>query len=363
MRNRNKMAGTRNIHISYTRTDLGGALNSDAIRLTQYLRADLKAPLLVYVEDREDIPFWTELFQCIRERYSEINVTTLKEKALSGIPERDSDGNELTATGKDSLMKVIGLGANKVVAVDRDLDGIITNYHVYSGRIKSDPYVISTTYYAIENHIVSPKAINIYLRKIIGEKKDYTLEYQSILTKYNNLLDPILLLQLVCAEEHVIHGGSMPYKQKSLSMDISCINNKHDDATFQICKNKISSTRGSIVATKATEIERIKTRLVNCSKYPNALWKIVQGHTLYAFVYGYMRRIIKGVYDFKESAIYAKYGHGNEANEKIQILQEQMFAPYGDLRACTFLYAYDNPEIDYSDEGIIKIINKIKNIS
>ena len=77
------MAGTRNIYLSYTRTDLGGALNSDAIRLTQYLRADSKAPLLVYVEDKEDIPFWTELFQCIRDRYSEINVTTLKEKAVS----------------------------------------------------------------------------------------------------------------------------------------------------------------------------------------------------------------------------------------------------------------------------------------
>lgn len=357
------MAGTRNIYLSYTRTDLGGALNSDAIRLTQYLRADSKAPLLVYVEDKEDIPFWTELFQCIRDRYSEINVTTLKEKAVSGVLERDCEGHVLTATGKDALMKVGGLGTNKVIAVDRDYDGLIDNYHVYTENIRNYKYIISTTYYAIENHIVSPKAINSYLHKITGEKQDYTLEYQSVLAKYNNLLDPILLLQLVCAEEHVIHGGSMPYKQKFLSMDISCINNKHDDATFQDCKNKISSKRGSVVATKSTEIERIRTRLVSCSKYPNALWKVVQGHTLYAFVYGYMRRIIKGVYDFKESAIYTKYGYGKEANEKIKILQEQMFAPYGDLRACAFLYAYDNPEIDYSDEGIIKIINNIKNIN
>lgn len=348
---------------SHNRTDLSSALTSQTIALSAFSSPVRKAPLLVYVEDAEDVPFWRELFQCISERYSEVNVTTLKERAASGKGEMNYNGKTLTATGKDALMQVQGLGPHKVVAVDRDFDGLIDNYHTYTNKIRDDQYVISTTYYAIENHLVSPMAINIYLRKITGEKKDYTLEYQSILTKYNNLLDSILLLQLVCAEEHVIHGGSMPYKQKSLSMDISCINNNHDDATFQICKNKISSTRGSIVATKATEIERIKTRLVNCSKYPNALWKVVQGHTLYAFVYGYMRRIIKGVYDFKESAIYAKYGHGNEANEKIQILQEQMFAPYGDLRACTFLYAYDNPEIDYSDEGIIKIIDKIKNIS
>ena len=61
--------------------------------------------------------------------------------------------------------------------------------------------------------------------------------------------------------------------------------------------------------------------------------------------------------------IYANCGRGKETNETIKTLQEQMFTPYGDLRACAFLYAYDNPEIDYSDEGIVKIINKIKNIS
>ena len=121
--------------------------------------------------------------------------------------------------------------------------------------------------------------------------------------------------------------------------------------------------RGSLIAAKKTEIERMKNRLINYSKYPNALWKVVQGHTLYAFVYGYMRRIIQGIYEIKELAIYTKYGYGKESGTKIRELQEQMFAPYKDLRSCAFHYAYDNPEIDYSDEGIIKIINKIKNIS
>lgn len=345
------------------RTELGSALDSKAIHAISYLRADSQAPLLVYVEDREDIPFWTELFQCIRERYSEINVTTLKEKAVSGAPEKDCEGNVLTATGKDALMRVGGLGTNKVVAVDRDYDGLIENYHVYTENLRNCKYIISTTYYAIENHLVSPKAINLYLRKITGLQQDYTLEYQSVLAKYNDLLDPILLLQLVCAEEHVIHGGRIPYKQKNLSIDVSCMNNKQDDVTIQNCRNAIASTCGSYVAAKITEIEKMKTRLVNCSKYPNALWKVVQGHTLYAFVYGYMRRIIKEIYDLKESAIYTEYGYGKDANEEIKMLQEQMFSPYGDLRACAFHYAYDNPRIDYSDEGIIKIINKIKNIS
>ena len=172
---------------SHNRTDLSSALTSQTIALSAFSSPVRKAPLLVYVEDAEDVPFWRELFQCISERYSEVNVTTLKERAASGKGEMNYNGKTLTATGKDALMQVQGLGPHKVVAVDRDFDGLIDNYHTYTNKIRDDQYVISTTYYAIENHLVSPMAINIYLRKITGEKKDYTLEYQSILTKYNNL--------------------------------------------------------------------------------------------------------------------------------------------------------------------------------
>lgn len=353
----------QNIYMTRTRTELSRALDSRAIHTTAYLRADAKAPLLVYVEDSLDIPFWRNMFQCISGRYSELNITTLKERAVSGNIEINCVGKTLSATGKDVLMQVQGLGPNKVVAVDRDFDGLIDNYHGYTKKMRNNKYIISTTYYSIENHLVFPEAVNSYICKITSEEQDRTLEYQSILTKYNDLLDPILPLQLVCAEEHVICGGRMPYEQKSLSEDVSCTNNKHDDATFQKCRKAIISKRGSLFAAKTTEIERMKTRLTKCSKYPNALWKVMRGHILYAFVYGYMRRIIQSVYDIRESAIYTKCGYGKEAEVKIKKLQEQMFAPYADLRTCAYYYAYDNPEIDYSDEGIVKIINKIKNIS
>ena len=346
-----------------TRTELAHALDSWAIRATAYLRADTKAPLLVYVEDREDIPFWRELFQCISEKYSEINITTLKEIAASSKPEVNCDGDVLRATGKDALMQVQGLGPHKVVAVDRDFDGLIDNYHTYTNRVRDDQYVIATTYYAIENHLVSPLAVNACLQHIIGDKNDYATEYQSILTKFNDLLDPILLLLLVCIEHHILHGGRIPYKTKNLASDLSEFINKQDDAKIGICRQKITSHCGGLLATKASDINEIKNRLTICSKYPDALWKVVKGHTLYAFVYSYMQQTVKNVFDTKKSAIYSQYGHGEEADAKIKELQEQMFSSYRDLRTCVYYYAYDNPTIDYNDTGIVKILEKIKNIS
>lgn len=352
----------QSIYMAETRTELGHALDSKAIRTTAYLRAEAKAPLLVYVEDSLDIPFWSELFQCISERYSDIHVTTLKEGAASGIAEINCNGNTLTATGKDALMQVQGLGAHKVVAVDRDFDGLIDNYHAYTDKVRNNQYVISTTYYSIENHIVSPMAVNACLHHILGNENDYAAEYQSVLDKFNDLLDPILLLLLACVEHHILHGGRIPYKTKNLASDLSDINNKQDEATILNCRQKITSHCGGLLISKATEIEQKKTRLISCSKYPSDLWKVVKGHTLYAFVYGYMQHIVKNVFNEKESEIYTQFGHGNKAEEKIKKLKEQMFAPYGDLRACVYYTCYSRPTIDYSDTGIIKILDKIKNI-
>lgn len=356
------MAGAKNIYLSYTRTDLGGALNSNAIRLTQYLRETAKAPLLVYVEDPEDIPFWQLLFKRIEDRYSEINVTTLKERAVSGEPELDEEGQEMVATGKDILMKVKGLGSNKVIAIDRDYDGLIDNYHSYTNVVRTSPYVIATTYYSMENHIISPKAVNTYLQRIIGSEKDYEAEFQSLLAKYNSTLDPALLLLLVCIERHIVRHEPIQYTISGLASDMTELNNKQDDATICKCQNAIQHNRGGLIAAYSSDIQSMKERLREHGKYPDSLWKIVQGHTLYAFASNYMSQRVKNYVDAKVSELHATYGHGDETNAKADELRSRIYAPYTTNSECAFYFPYYHPEIDFADDGIRKIIDKIKNI-
>lgn len=356
------MAGAKNIYMSYKRTELGRALDSDAIRAISYLRADAKAPLLVYVEDPEDVPFWQLLFKHIEDRYSEINVTTLKERAISGEPELDDEGQEMIATGKDILMKVGGLGANKVIAIDRDYDGLIDNYHTYTNVVRTSPYVISTTYYSMENHIISPKAVNKYLHRIVGTEKNYEVEFQTLLTKYNSTLDPALLLLLVCVERHVIRHEPIQYTISELASDLSELNNKQDDTTICKCQNAIQRNRGGLIAVYINEIQRMKERLNDHAKYPDSLWKVVQGHTLYAFANSYMSQIVKNYANSKVAELHAAYGHGKETETKIYELKSRLYAPYTSYSECAFRFPYDHPEIDYTDEGIVKIIRKIEAI-
>lgn len=356
------MIRKKSIFVSDSRTDLGSALDSDAIRATSYLRADLKAPLLVYVEDREDIPFWQVLFSKIEGRYSGIHITILKDMAISGEPEIGDRGQQLEATGKDILFKVKGLGANKVIAVDRDYDGIIDNYHTYTNKLRTSPYIITTTYYSIENHIISPKAVNTYLQRIVGTEKNYEKEFQNALVNYNSALDPALLLLLVCLEKHATMSEPIRYAIKGLSEDISDLNNKYDVDTMCTCLDKIRESRGGLLNEYSEDIQRKREWLSAHSKYPESLWKVVQGHILYAFACNFMSQIVKAYGDAKVAEFHATYGHGPTTEKKVSELKNRMYSPYSNYSDCVFYKPYDNPVIDFSDDGIVKIINKIESI-
>lgn len=134
-----------------------------------------QSELLVLVEDTDDIPFWGKLFSCVSSHYKSITICPLK-----SLPEHmrqvNKDGIELTASGKEALMQVDGLGTSKVVAVDADYDLIIENYHKYTQRLRTDTYVIHTEYYAIENHLLNPYSLSrlpLWSRLSITDEEQY----------------------------------------------------------------------------------------------------------------------------------------------------------------------------------------------
>lgn len=129
---------------------------------------DGKAPLLVLVEDEDDRNFWNKMFACLADDYLSIDIHPLKSISAMAMAQSNAAGRILDATGKDPLMKVAGLGKNKVVAVDADYD-LLVDYHSYSERIRTDRYVIHTTYYSIENHLLTVDSIkNLSIWKDLG---------------------------------------------------------------------------------------------------------------------------------------------------------------------------------------------------
>lgn len=351
------------VYRTESRTELGNALDSKIIGLTSSLRADAKASLLVYVEDKEDIPFWRLLFRNIESRYSQIDITTLQERAANDMAEISAKGKVLHATGKDALMQVPGLGKHKVVAVDRDMDGLVANYHVYSNRVESDPYVISTTYYSIENHLLGISAVDAYLKRMVGASQDYTSDYSRQLAKYNDVLDPILPLMLAGYVHCKVANKPCAYSVNELCNDLNSLNDKNSEPEYEVCKASLANTVAKLSANFAQEAAAVMSELRSNGKYPDGLWKVVQGHTLFDFVNGYMHRVVRPIYKSREDEIKTR----NAATPKrigveIRDLNRQMFAGYRNATRCIDNMMYDHPEIDFEDDGIVKIIRKIENI-
>ena len=240
-----------------------------------------KSPLLVLVEDQEDKPFWHRLFSCVSDKYERIDVWPLKEASAHAMQQTDASGKPLTATGKDALMYVEGLCKTKVIAIDADLD-LLTDYHNYSSRVRTDKYVIHTVYYSIENHLLTDRTIaRLSIWKEFGDYAT-TINWSQYFQTFGDTIRKSVKLCLA----HIVY----------------CINN-HQPITF--CISDLRSSLGSIqydLGTWQTQLCQWSKsfennpqfyRLLqqcNCefSKYNS--WTIddvlqnVQGHTLYEFM-------------------------------------------------------------------------------
>lgn len=347
------------------RTDLKSALDSENIALSSYFSPTRKAALLVLVEGEDDIPFWTELFQCVKDKYSEINVTTLKQRTETGTMslEVNEAGDELSALGKESLMSIEGLGSNKVVAIDRDYDGLIANYHHYSGRLQNDPYVISTTYYSIENHLVWSGAVNKCLQTILGSTTDYRNEYNNVIKQYNDTIRPLVVLLLACVLSRITTKQKQEYHISDLTSDVAALNQDSKSTSMRNCQIEAINKNSKLLKKYKKRMTSIEALLTAHAKYPDSLWKVIQGHTLYSFVSGYMERIVAMELKSKIHCIYLQYQSDiSKAKKEETKFKKNIIATYDSIGERVFEFLYKNPIIDYSDIGIKKIIDKIQKL-
>lgn len=271
-------------------TRLEDSNTSREIGLSRYFRRRTEKPdLLVLVEGEDDIPFWTLLLDRVRQLYAHIDVTNLKIRdAVSG---EEEDFN-----GKDQLMKVNGLGKSKVIAVDRDYDGLVANYHPYSSRIGSDPYVLYTRNYAMENHKLHPQAANDFLSEMLHDA--CSVDFQSILQQFSLAIADVLLL-LIVYERRCTQPGSAERQLREITVshlcEQICKHNYHYhnyQADFQQLGECLRKTYEPLLVRYRSDIDSLREELsVRYGKNETDYWKLLQGHTLYAV----MRNILQGI--------------------------------------------------------------------
>ena len=164
--------------------------------------------MLVLVEDKDDIPFWQRMFSCVSNKYRQIEVHSLH----SAPKQYSKDGSLLTATGKGALMKIeeSTLGKNKMIAVDADYD-LIINTH-YTNRLQAGKFIVHTTYYSIENHLINDK--NLANLEVWNQIGGVVHPWKSILNEFANSVCPFVKLCISSLDYTIkeIAAGRTPSK-------------------------------------------------------------------------------------------------------------------------------------------------------
>lgn len=275
-------------------TRLENANTSEEIRMAGFFRKRSdKQDLLVLVEGDDDIPFWTKLFADVQDKYN-VDVHTLKIK-------KEEDADEVDRKGKEALMTITNLGPNKVVAVDADLDLLLPAYHTYSDRLRSDPYVISTQYYSIENHKLYPDLFSVYIRQITAMLPVSECNARQILEEFSCCLAPFFLLLLVYEEERK-KEENLPVEMhaitiRGLKADIGRLPFIYDRVKRQECyggwKALLNRKYVSLLTLYAEEIVQKKCELCDRGIEEKDYWKYMQGHSLAVFVFLVLKHFLE----------------------------------------------------------------------
>jgi len=321
-------------------TELNDALSSEWLRLSQWMYMDTRPSLLVYVEDDDDKAFWRKVFACVEQKYRTIDVYQLQELATANKPENDDEGNVLSAKGKDALMQVPNLCSNKVVAVDGDWDVLLPN-HKYTERIVKDPYVIATTYYAIENHILTTAAINNYFSAYTGVP--LTASYSQVLADFSSCISKMLPYLIVEDAISLREKTEHVYSVSDLRSDLAALRNTTD---IQAYKSKLENGHKTRIDFLQSEIDVCMDELKKRGIAPSEYWQIVQGHTLFDYAYDWLKHEVNAALVSQISS--------TQGAERVSV-SKKLKSMAKKLRSSI----YQSPYVDSSDKSILKIQSKI----
>lgn len=339
-------------------------LTSEYLDKSAVFRTERKSKLLVLVEDQDDVHFWERMFECVSPEYFQVRVCTLKSASAFGLAQLDAQGNPLVATGKDALMNVQHLGKYKVVAVDADFD-LLIDYHTYSDRVRTDPYVIHTEYYSIENHLLTPETIQRL--SLWGEVPAAPLpDWQEVSEVFGSAVSNPVKWVIASLDKR-----EKAYRQDPSATNLpECIDVKDVHAVFAhinfdpvaYCECLAVAAEQMSVSYKSVAEEYADAMLPYSSWTPQDALHHIQGHTLYAFLSKAIEYYFTRGYKKLETERKSHVANQADIPAEIQKLKNELGVTSG-IPSHIKEIIYRADALEMSDVALQKIQTKITNIS
>ena len=202
-------------------------LSSGYIESANKLRSKrLKKRIVAYVESYDDVFFWRSILKKFEndEYYFEVM-----------LPSRTS----LSRGKKSALMNMLGpgLGEYMIACVDADYDWLLQGSTEMSRIVCTNPYVIHTYAYAIENYqCYAPNLHTICVMSTLNDR--VMIDLNAFMSEYSSIIWPLFVWNIWCYRYN-------NYSEFTMSdfcevVTFRDVNPYHPENTLQAVKNRFN---------------------------------------------------------------------------------------------------------------------------
>ena len=246
-------------------------LSSGYIESANKLRSKrLKKRIVAYVESYDDVFFWRSILKKFEneEYYFEVM-----------LPSRTS----LSRGKKSALMNMLGpgLGEYMIACVDADYDWLLQGATEMSRTVCSNPYVIHTYAYAIENYqCYAPNLHTICVMSTLNDR--VMIDLNAFMSEYSSIIWPLFVWNIWCYRYN-------NYSEFTMSdfcevVTFRDVNPYHPENTLQAVKNrvnkKIAWLQRRFPEGKKTYAP-LRAELLNMGLTPETTYLFMQGHSVF----------------------------------------------------------------------------------
>lgn len=246
-------------------------LSSGYIESANKLRSKKsKKRIVAYVESYDDVFFWRSILKKFEndEYYFEVM-----------LPSRTS----LSRGKKSALMNMLGpgLGEYMIACVDADYDWLLQGTTEMSRIVCTNPYVIHTYAYAIENYqCYAPNLHTICVMSTLNDR--IMIDLNAFMSEYSSIIWPLFVWNIWCYRYN-------NYSEFTMSdfcevVTFRDVNPYHPENTLQAVKNrvnkKIAWLQRRFPEGKKTYAP-LRAELLNMGLTPETTYLFMQGHSVF----------------------------------------------------------------------------------
>ena len=246
-------------------------LSSGYIESANKLRSKrMKKRIVAYVESYDDVFFWRSILKKFEndEYYFEVM-----------LPSRTS----LSRGKKSALMNMLGpgLGEYMIACVDADYDWLLQGSTEMSRIVCTNPYVIHTYAYAIENYqCYAPNLHTICVMSTLNDR--IMIDLNAFMSEYSSIIWPLFVWNIWCYRYN-------NYSEFTMSdfcevVTFRDVNPYHPENTLQAVKNrvnkKIAWLQRRFPEGKKTYAP-LRAELLNMGLIPDTTYLFMQGHSVF----------------------------------------------------------------------------------